>query len=508
MHRTNAILFVLLLVMPVMVWAAAPIDPVRRLIVQQSAAADAVWLAEVRGASGSERTVIWERAEGEGLWRVAAEIPGGVQELTASDGRLAALLPDGQWQSVNLATGQPLPSGGRILCLAGGGADLFALGRMPSPSTLPASTQAAAMRESLPPGLHLFRLERGAWHHVAAVPPGVDGEPGRTLSLAVAERRPTIVTVGQSQAIEGISSREVAVWQWDKQRWDRRSQWTTSAAVSAIQAFDSLDCVAVWTAAGHGLGQIRILVGADVRELNISGQAPVCDVRQIGGLIRVFYVDGAKIMERRFNPKTLAEEGSPVELHLARQGTEPPYLKWVQGGILALLVMAMGAAMLRRGKQSIKIDFKKVRLAPVGRRFLAGSIDAIPLVVGAMWVASHYSQFPEFQELNHMPEMIVQFWLVMGIYLTIVTVTEVFFGRSVGKMLTGLRVLRLDGAVPGAVAMFVRNFLRVVDLWMVITLVLILMLPLRQRIGDIAAGTVVVADIAPEEDDLGAGDSP
>ena len=207
-------------------------------------------------------------------------------------------------------------------------------------------------------------------------------------------------------------------------------------------------------------------------------------------------------MERRFDPRKLTEEGSATEARLQRLGEEPTYLKWVQGAMLALLVMAMGAAMLRRGKQTVKIDFKKVRVAPVGRRLLAGIIDAIPLLAGVMWVGSGHPQFREFQELHRMPEMIMQLWLVMGIYLGIVTAMEVFFGRSVGKMATGLRVLRLDGVAPGAVALFVRNFLRVIDLWMGVTLILVLMLPLRQRLGDIAAGTVVVADLPDPEDDL------
>lgn len=510
MRRINAALLILIaLFMPVMAWAADPATrpSPRRLIVEQSAAGDAVWLAEVTAGPDGERTVIWERAGGESLWHAVADIPAGVQELAAAGGRLAALLPDGQWQSVNFATGQPLPSGARLISLAGEAENLLALGRVASPATVPVSTQASTPRASLPVGLHLFAMQRGTWRHVAAVPPGVDGEPGRTLALAFAERRPTIVTVGASQLIKGVALHGIAVWQWDKDRWNHRSQWTDPAAISAIHVFDSLDCVAVWTAADNELGQVRILVGEDRHELKFAGQAPVRDVSHVGGMIRVFYADGDKIKERRFDPRKLKEEGSAAEVRLPRLGEEPIYLKWVQGGMLALLVMTMGAAMMRRGKQPVKIDFKKVRLAPVSRRLLAGVIDAIPLLVGAMWVVSNHPQFREFRELpefQRMPEMLVQSWLVIGIYLGILTVTEVFFGRSMGKMVTGLRVLRLDGVAPGAVALLVRNVLRVIDFGMSgVTLVLILMMPLRQRLGDIAAGTVVVADLPDPDDDLG-----
>ena len=496
--------------MPVMAWAADPTTrpAPQRLIVEQSPTGDAVWLAEVTAVPGGERTVIWERAGGESLWHAVADIPAGVQEMAAAGSRLAALLPDGQWQSVNLATGQPLPSGAHLICLSGDSENLLALGRVASPTTAPASTQASTTGASLPAGLHLFAMERGTWQHVAAVPPGVDGEPGRTLSLAFAERRPTIVTVGASHShfLEGIALQRITVWQWDKDRWNPRSQWADPAAITAIHVFDSLDCVAVWTAADDELGQVRILVAEESRVLKFGGKAAVREVNQVGGMIRVFYADGDKIMERRFDPRKLKEEGVAAELRLPRLGEEPAYLKWVQGGMLALLVMTMGAAMMRRGRQPVKIDFTKVRLAPVGRRLLAGVIDAIPLLVGAMWVGSHSPEFREFhelQEFQRMPGMIMQAWLVIGIYLGILTVTEVFFGRSMGKMAMGLRVLRLDGVAPGAVALLVRNLLRIIDFGMSgVTLVLIFMMPLRQRLGDIAAGTVVVADLPDPDDDL------
>ena len=282
------------LLMPVVAWAAEPATrpAPRRLIVEQSPAGDAVWLAEVTAGTGGERTVIWERAGVESLWHIIAEIPGGVQEMAAAGGRLAALLPDGQWQSVNLSTGQPLPSGARLISLSGDAENLLALGRVASPATVPASTQASTTRASLPAGLHLFAMERGAWRHVAAVPPGVDGEPGRTLSLAFADRRPTIVTVGAAKIIKDIALQEITVWQWHKYRWNRRSQWTEPAAIAAIHVFDTLDRVAVWTAGDNQLGKVRIVVGEDGHELKLGGQATVREVNQVGGMIRLFYADG------------------------------------------------------------------------------------------------------------------------------------------------------------------------------------------------------------------------
>jgi uncharacterized RDD family membrane protein YckC len=70
-------------------------------------------------------------------------------------------------------------------------------------------------------------------------------------------------------------------------------------------------------------------------------------------------------------------------------------------------------------------------------------------------------------------------------------------------MIMGLRVVNLDGSTPDAPSLLIRNFLRVVDIGLAgVTLVFILFSPLRQRIGDVAAGTVVVRDRVKPEGNL------
>ena len=79
------------------------------------------------------------------------------------------------------------------------------------------------------------------------------------------------------------------------------------------------------------------------------------------------------------------------------------------------------------------------------------------------------------------------------LYLLHTSLAEALFGRSIGKACCRLRVVGLDGrpASPGAIV--TRNMLRIIDLAMVFfPLLLILFSPLRQRAGDVAAGTLVV----------------
>jgi len=68
-------------------------------------------------------------------------------------------------------------------------------------------------------------------------------------------------------------------------------------------------------------------------------------------------------------------------------------------------------------------------------------------------------------------------------------------GRSLGKLAVGLRVLRLDGRPVGFLASLVRNVVRIADyLFLCMGLWMILGTKRHQRLGDLAAGTIVVRE--------------
>jgi len=73
---------------------------------------------------------------------------------------------------------------------------------------------------------------------------------------------------------------------------------------------------------------------------------------------------------------------------------------------------------------------------------------------------------------------------------------SIFNGRTVGKMLLKMRVVRLDGTPVHWSNYLVRWMLRLVDIWIFlgsIGLLTILFTERRQRLGDAAAGTVVIS---------------
>ena len=68
-------------------------------------------------------------------------------------------------------------------------------------------------------------------------------------------------------------------------------------------------------------------------------------------------------------------------------------------------------------------------------------------------------------------------------------------GRTLGKLALGLRVVRVDGSAPDFTAILVRNVVRIVDLGLFgIGIVVMFFHPLSRRLGDLAAGTVVVRE--------------
>ena len=89
--------------------------------------------------------------------------------------------------------------------------------------------------------------------------------------------------------------------------------------------------------------------------------------------------------------------------------------------------------------------------------------------------------------------------LAMFVYLLHTTLLELLTGKTVGKMICRLRVVSSDGTPAGKLAILIRNLIRLIDVLLGPPLsMLILFSPLRQRLGDVLAGTTVIMD-APRE---------
>jgi uncharacterized RDD family membrane protein YckC len=132
----------------------------------------------------------------------------------------------------------------------------------------------------------------------------------------------------------------------------------------------------------------------------------------------------------------------------------------------------------------------------IGRRAVAGINDTLLLVL--IWLVVGYVLLPlltaDQGTRKDVGIAITLFWIFPFIALYY-TLFEALVGATPGKMLMGLKVVMLDGRRCTITAALIRNLLRYVDAmpfgWYFVGAVLILATPRRQRLGDLAAGTVV-----------------
>jgi uncharacterized RDD family membrane protein YckC len=84
-------------------------------------------------------------------------------------------------------------------------------------------------------------------------------------------------------------------------------------------------------------------------------------------------------------------------------------------------------------------------------------------------------------------------WIALA-WFTYMIVMEASFGATLGKFALGIRVVRVDGSSIDVVASVIRNLVRAVDgqFGGIVGAIIIWNSSLRQRLGDKAAGTVVV----------------
>jgi uncharacterized RDD family membrane protein YckC len=131
-------------------------------------------------------------------------------------------------------------------------------------------------------------------------------------------------------------------------------------------------------------------------------------------------------------------------------------------------------------------------LAGVGSRFIAAAIDLIIqflLIVLAALVA--------FALIGGFAGKALFYIALFAVYLYDIPFEVLASGRTPGKRLTHLRVVRDGGTPVNLTASFIRNILRFVDFLpsaYLVGLASILLSRSNQRLGDLAAGTLVIRD--------------
>jgi uncharacterized RDD family membrane protein YckC len=139
-------------------------------------------------------------------------------------------------------------------------------------------------------------------------------------------------------------------------------------------------------------------------------------------------------------------------------------------------------------------------LGSVAARIVAHLIDLVFLIM-AFWLMGNIggSMSGGLTEsgfnLNGLPALAIMFLAAVAFFLYLL-LFEGLFGTTVGKLFLGLRVKNVDGSRCGFGQALVRNLLRMVDglpFFYVAGLITTLVTKKKQRVGDLAAHTIVVA---------------
>jgi len=143
-------------------------------------------------------------------------------------------------------------------------------------------------------------------------------------------------------------------------------------------------------------------------------------------------------------------------------------------------------------------------LAGGGNRGFAALVDAVIatlVVAGSLFITSYAVRFLGLAGLQLSGLIALLAVLIAWSYY--VLLEWLWQGQTVGKRMYGLRVIRDDGAPAGFVAILLRNLVRLVDFLpglYGLGLMVIILSPRSQRLGDIAAGTYVVRAPKPQLD--------
>ncbi|WP_420601037.1 RDD family protein [Flagellimonas sp.] len=142
--------------------------------------------------------------------------------------------------------------------------------------------------------------------------------------------------------------------------------------------------------------------------------------------------------------------------------------------------------------QNVNLDYK---IVGIGERIVAFFIDGLILYMYAFLVNIIVDAFGYIYEDTWTQRGLAALVFLPAMFYSLL-MHSIFNGRTVGKMLLKMRVVRLDGTPVHWSNYLVRWMLRLVDIWIFlgsIGILSILFTEKRQRVGDAAAGTVVIS---------------
>jgi uncharacterized RDD family membrane protein YckC len=437
--------------------------------------------------------------------------------------------------------GSPLPRGAMMLAVAGDDKSLWALGRGEVGPLVPVATAPATAQSTAPATARPARSSLSAavtrpiatalyeWDVKQWVPRAIlsdeflIGEPS-AVSMAIVSARPMLSANDRDGMLRII-------------RLESNGAWQELGRIARQRAFKLLSTPArplLWTSAGGAAGSIvpiDQLASAKPIVLPAPPDISESDPRAIAsatGLLRLVYMHDKKLLEQAYS--TSGElRGQPTPLVSVAAPRIDTWQHWLALTMLVLLTLFVFGPARRRSENlkatrggsdggatatldpdvanAVTAGGVQEKIAPPRLRLQAGVLDALPLILVSFFIVSKsQEEGATTTEFYDRATYMSQIWLwiaAYAVYFLHTLLSELFSGRTLGKWIFGLRVTKLDGTRPTALQFLIRNFVRVLEFHLLLPLIVIIFSPLKQRIGDMAAGTVVLADEVParEEDE-------
>jgi uncharacterized RDD family membrane protein YckC len=508
-----------------------PAPPQRDLLAE--AGEQHFWIARV--ATDSTQTAIVYRSQwtGNADWTPLPVISDRVVSMATSNGELLLALANGQWE---IADGQDIRSGptdglwDAMLAVANGQDTVWAIVRCSpasatNPSTIPTAEQttrseaetqrseAETQRSEPESRLMVCQFSDGKWTQPRPLPAGVSDDPAQ-MALGVVEEMPVLAwrTAPARLCVSQLTA---------------QYEWTRPVLVNVPADQFDFKLLAIhgrgvlWVAASPpttrpttqpwAAGAGEVLIGNDFsRRIALkmpatlpSNLGPQTLVSAFGNLRWIAYA-GDQQIEQDFSLDDFPKSFPPAAKMSAVPSAKPPVIPlmpWIGGDAIMVLLAALAAVRQRKLSESetpAERGDAKPRLAPLGVRFVAGLVDLAPILAVVALVQPANVPNPLLAMGKSLGELL---WLSLAAYVLHTLVAELICGQSIGKMVFALRVVDLKGKTPTAGAIILRNLLRAADVTLGLPLLIVLLTPLRQRVGDLIAGTVVVSRDGEEEEE-------
>jgi len=363
----------------------------------------------------------------------------------------------------------------------------------------------------------LLVFTRGAWR-LAPLPDGWPQGAKATIAADTAGGWPSLLSAAGDDGAPGAHLYRFVEGAWAVRTLDRPVEPTALAAVQGQR-------VMLAASETRGVASAKLLLALPARVVSLAridfSDTPVTALALTGhdgGAVVVGRAAGEEA-EHQYVIAAVTLRGDVSPPAAVTVGEPPPpsrSVTYVQIGLMVILSALLIFVFAKRGPNSQQLKLEDDRsLGSLGRRGIAALIDLAPpvFVVSAVYGVGLEAMSPTTlltREQAPPWDAVEPCFMAIAFFIAHTTLGELTTRQTLGKAIMRLNVASTDGKPPSAVQVLIRNVLKAAELIAYLLLLLPLISPFRQRLGDLVARTVVTEPAKAEgegrEDDDGPDD--